>query len=320
MNALQDVDNEVKFTKTFAEDSSETCSGDTCSVDDDDTISLCSWTTDQGEWRCGDQDMSSCVIPYSDHFMMGAIPLGPPRDLHIHNPSVPLWYAPAFIPMTAVCIALVPEEVIPERGGRDAVASGSEEKAHCKKPSSSSLEGRRKGKTQMTVANVAKQERLDATKEPSYEIAERTTIFLRNLSVESTRDSLVQLLHDEGFGAAYDFLYCPIDFQTKAGLGYAVVNMVSHSEALRAQEHLTGFTKWPVSRSKSLEASWNEPLQGLTAHIERYRNSPLMHSSIPDSYRPALFHSGVRIDFPSPTAKIRAPRIRHPKADVTTKK
>ena len=38
--------------------------------------------------------------------------------------------------------------------------------------------------------------------------------------------------------------------------------------------------------------NWSHPYQGLDAHIERYRNSPVMHEDVPDEYKPM---SGPRI-------------------------
>jgi hypothetical protein len=125
---------------------------------------------------------------------------------------------------------------------------------------------------------------------------------------------LLKILDDEHFSGAYNFVHLPIDFQTKVGLGYALVNMVSHSEALRAQEHFGGFANWPCPSGNVCQVAWNSVHQGIAVHIDRYRNSPLMHESVPESYRPALFENGVRVAFPVPTTRrIRPPRIRHQK-------
>jgi hypothetical protein len=143
----------------------------------------------------------------------------------------------------------------------------------------------------------------------------RTTIILQNVPCQCTRDALVQILDEQGFFGGYDFVHLPIDFQTKAGLGYALVNMVNHRVALRAHQRFAGFSKWPFPSENVCEVAWNQPHQGLAAHIERYRNSPLMHGSVPDAHRPALFQNGLHIAFPAPTTRIRPPRIRHQKAD-----
>jgi hypothetical protein len=85
---------------------------------------------------------------------------------------------------------------------------------------------------------------------------ELTTLIIRNIPVDHSREMLLQLLNDEGFFGTYDFVHLPIDFQSKAGLGYAIVNMVSHSLALRAQQHFDRFSGWPFSLDKRCEVSW----------------------------------------------------------------
>lgn len=147
--------------------------------------------------------------------------------------------------------------------------------------------------------------------------SEATTVILRNLPVECTRDLLLQILDEQGFRRAYDFVHLPVDFQTKAPLGYALVNLVNGDMALRIQEHFRGFTKWPCSSDNVCEVAWNSPHQGLATHIDRYRNSPLMHASVPEAFRPVLLKNGVPVKFPAPTARIRAPRIRHQKPAAT---
>lgn len=146
------------------------------------------------------------------------------------------------------------------------------------------------------------------TKEP-----ERTTIILRNLPLECTRDMLLHILDSQGFWGCYNFLHLPVDFQTKAGLGYALLNLVSGQAAARVKNYFSGFSSWPFPSDNLCSVAWNTPQQGLSPHIERYRNSPLMHASVPEAYRPVLFKEGARVRFPGPTARIRAPRIRHAK-------
>jgi len=138
----------------------------------------------------------------------------------------------------------------------------------------------------------------------------RTTIMLRNLPNDYTRDMVLELLDEQGFVQCYNFIYLPMDMKRKAGLGYAFINMVSPSDAARAFGVLQGFSEWKkFSSSKVLEVAWGDPLQGLQAHVDRYKNSPVMHPDVPDEFRPMLFKDGKRIDFPPPTRKIREPRI-----------
>jgi len=133
----------------------------------------------------------------------------------------------------------------------------------------------------------------------------RTTLMLRNLPNDYTRDMLLDLLDCQGFCGVYDFIYLPIDFNRLAGLGYAFVNCVSPATAEAMREQLQGFDQWCVSSQKVCDVCWGDPLQGLEAHVERYRNSPVMHQSVPDEYKPAVFVNGIRSAFPSPTKRIR---------------
>jgi len=138
--------------------------------------------------------------------------------------------------------------------------------------------------------------------------AEWTTLMLRNLPIKYTREDLVKLLHYFGFAGKFDFLYFPMDFETRGALGYAFVNMESLEDAVQLWRCMDGFSKWSLPCSKVCSVSWSQPLQGLEANVARYRNSPLMHELVPDSFRPLLFVKGERIAFPPPTKKIREPR------------
>jgi hypothetical protein len=138
-----------------------------------------------------------------------------------------------------------------------------------------------------------------------------TTVMMRNLPNNYTRDMLLELLDHHDFLHGYDLVYLPIDFQTEAGLGYAFVNLVTPEEAERFRRHFHGFSDWRVTSEKVCEVSWSDALQGIEAHVERYRNSPVMHESVPDLFKPALFDkAGNRVPFPEPTKTIRPPRLR----------
>lgn len=137
--------------------------------------------------------------------------------------------------------------------------------------------------------------------------AERTTLMIRNLPIDLTRCMLLNLLSQQGFDGCYDFVYLPMDFRTGGGKGFAFVNMVSPHIAGLLRSHFTGFSSWPLPSRKVAEVVWSSPNQGLAIHIERYRNSAVMHESVPDHFKPMLFQDGVRVDFPAPTRVIRAP-------------
>merc|ERR1711959_365651 len=93
--------------------------------------------------------------------------------------------------------------------------------------------------------------------------------------------------------------------QSSRWFGLCLCNCVSPATAEAMREQLQGFDQWCVSSQKVCDVCWGDPLQGLEAHVERYRNSPVMHQSVPDEYKPAVFVNGIRSTFPSPTKRIR---------------
>jgi len=140
---------------------------------------------------------------------------------------------------------------------------------------------------------------------------DRSTVMMRNLPNNYSRAMLLKLLDDEGFAARYDFIYLPIDFKSSASLGYAFVNLCTPLDAEAFWEHFEGFSSWAVPSRKVCGVNWSGPHQGLALHIKRYQNSPVMHEAVPDECKPAIFMNGLRAPFPSPSKKIRAPRVRH---------
>jgi hypothetical protein len=122
---------------------------------------------------------------------------------------------------------------------------------------------------------------------------------------------MLNMLDEEGFAGKYSFVYLPIDFKTHSGLGYAFVDLVSPRDTEQLRQHFEGFSKWCLQSDKVCSVSWSHPeQQGLSAHIKRYRNSPVMHGSVPEDWKPVLFADGQQVPFPLPTRKLRAPHVR----------
>jgi len=143
----------------------------------------------------------------------------------------------------------------------------------------------------------------------------RTTVMIRNMPNNYTREMLLELVDDMGFSGSYDFAYLPVDFQSQAGLGYAFINFVSVADAQLCFEQFEGFSNWKVPSEKVCTVTWSSPAQGFEQHIERYKNSPVMHPSLPDEWKPVLFQQGMRVAFPPPTKPIKTPKVRqHPSA------
>lgn len=117
---------------------------------------------------------------------------------------------------------------------------------------------------------------------------------LRGLPNWFTRSKLHQLLVDEGLSGSYDFVYLPIDFASHRCLGHAFVNFHSAVDAARAWQIFDGFADWGRPSTSVCELAWSDPRQGLQAHIEHYRNSPVMHKTIDDEWKPVIFKNGER--------------------------
>mmetsp|Transcript_30531 Transcript_30531/g.83867 ORF Transcript_30531/g.83867 Transcript_30531/m.83867 type:complete len:446 (+) Transcript_30531:40-1377(+) len=167
-----------------------------------------------------------------------------------------------------------------------------------------------KNSTDQAKKGKQKQKAAAAAASKTTDESEMTTIMLRNLPNDYTRQIVLDMLDKFGFEGQYDFVYVPRDFARTAGLGYAFVNMSSHEVAMEVMTKFTGFNDWGLQSSKVCEVAWGHPLQGYDAHVARYRDSPLMHPDIPDDYKPVIFVDGKRADFPAPTKKLRRPRMK----------
>jgi len=141
----------------------------------------------------------------------------------------------------------------------------------------------------------------------------RTTVMIRNMPNNYTREMLRDLVDSLGFAGTYDFAYLPVDFQSQAGLGYAFINFATVADALLCFERFEGFSNWKVPSEKVCTVTWSSPTQGLAAHIERYKNSPVMHQSLPDEWKPVLLQQGMRVAFPPPSKPIKTPKVRQTK-------
>jgi hypothetical protein len=137
---------------------------------------------------------------------------------------------------------------------------------------------------------------------------ERTTVMMCNIPNNVNREQLLALVNDAGFQGRYNLVYVPIDLKYRVGLGYAFLNFVSNEGAEAFSQHFQGFKDWSMKSEKVCEVKWSDALQGLDEHVERYRDCPVMHESIADEFKPVLFKDGVRVPFPEPTKRIRAPR------------
>lgn len=152
------------------------------------------------------------------------------------------------------------------------------------------------------TAAASSEETAEAPEQP------RTTVMIRNLPHTCGRDDLLEVLDRKGFAGQYDFVYVPVDFGTGSGLGYAFVDLVTPEAAAQVWSTFEGLNEWPVPSADACTVCWSNPHQGFPAHVERYMNSPVMHHTVPEAWKPALFMNGVRVPFPQPTKAIKAPK------------
>merc|ERR1719160_1508511 len=139
---------------------------------------------------------------------------------------------------------------------------------------------------------------------------DRTTVMVRNIPHAYMASSFIELLEAKGYRAKFDFAYLPIDFRSGMNLGYAFVNLVSNLDAQQFIYDFDGFSNWSFESPKICEVTWAHPYQGLEEHVERYRNSPVMHAMMLDEFKPRVYIAGVRVKFSEPTKHIRAPWMR----------
>jgi hypothetical protein len=149
----------------------------------------------------------------------------------------------------------------------------------------------------------------DKEDETASDTASRTTIMLCNLPRHYSRSLVVDLLQSAGFLDHIRFIYVPMNLRSSGNFGYAFVDFDSVSVTEQCRAHMVGFNIWDQESDRAIEIEWSVT-QGLDANVQRYRDSPLMHDSVDDELKPALFESGVRVPFPAPTKNIRPPRLR----------
>jgi hypothetical protein len=142
----------------------------------------------------------------------------------------------------------------------------------------------------------------------------QTTLILKSLPRTVTRTALCHMLDAAGFAGLYDFLYLPVNFKTWRFFRYCIVNFIHEDAATTALEQLASSSlAWPMAveaEDLTIEVAWCDRAQGLAAHLEQYRNSPVMHASVPDEYKPMLLCNGHRMAFPPPTTALAAPNTR----------
>merc|ERR1719188_1007842 len=109
-----------------------------------------------------------------------------------------------------------------------------------------------------------------------------TTVMLRNIPNRYTRNMLAERL-DQGYQGQYDFVYLPIDFNSKCNVGYAFINFRVPAVAAKFIAEFHGAktaTKLPgFSSAKVCEVSYAR-VQGRDANMENLRDEKFIEKLI----------------------------------------
>lgn len=324
------TDTDIEYDLADYPDSCLSCCGDDRNSKEDDTESTCSGST--GQESCGQAHQSPDMHP--DMFASSAAELGSTSG-YVWS-AVPMFiFVPAFVPQ---CIAGEQQQgVVPYAPAEIEVDAGSAVEGLAKTAASRrQRKSERKQKAEASKRDVALG--VDSTSSvgptscdvqdaptpvqtgdamvDAVEDSPPTTILIRNLSKDCTRDAMIQVLEAEGYAGSYDMVHVPVGFQDLVGLGHALVNFLDAAIAQDALLHFDGFGGLS-SAADLCEAGWSN-VQGLAAHVQRYRDSPIMHESIPNQFKPAMFQDGAQVSFPEPTKRLKAPRVRHQKVPSCT--
>jgi len=128
----------------------------------------------------------------------------------------------------------------------------------------------------------------------------RTTVMVRNIPTHLSQAAFVTELIARGYRGLFDFVYMPMSLRSNGCFGYAFVNFTCASLALQLKRQL----QLLEADDKEWRVVWSS-CQGLAANVERYRNSPLMHDTVPADCKPALYDEhGDQVKFPAPTKNI----------------
>jgi len=121
----------------------------------------------------------------------------------------------------------------------------------------------------------------------------------------------MHVLNCAGLCRRYNFVYLPIDFRSEKALGYAFVNFNDSECALDAFDKLKG----AMADDHEIGIEWSASQQGYDTLVQRYRNSPVMHSIVPPKYKPIILSYGHPVPFPPPSISLKAPRRYIPACD-----
>lgn len=126
----------------------------------------------------------------------------------------------------------------------------------------------------------------DFVSQPPPEWARVTTVMMRNLPNKYTQGMLLEEINAAGFSKAYDFLYLPIEPETRSNRGYAFINFRDARLSWNFKAH---FDSRQMNHSNSHKSITVVPaaLQGFDANYQHY--SKCRASKSAPEMRPLFF-------------------------------
>jgi hypothetical protein len=298
-------DADIKYDLAVLADSTcATSCGDDRSSKDDDTESIRSWSTSQDSWgpaqQCPEQTQT-CGYVWSAVPVFMFVPAVVPHHFSAEQQQDTIRISPTDGEFDGCSEEddLASTPAVSRRHRKRQKAKASKKQIASPNVESSSH----------AIPDVSTPVHTSAAVIDTVDESPQTTIIIRNLSKDCTRDAMIQMLQSEGFAGSYDMVHVPVGFQDLTGLGHALINFL---DPAIAQDALLHFDQFSGLSADLCQTGWSN-VQGLPAHVKRYRDSPMMHESIPDQFKPAMFKDGVQVPFPEPTKQLKAPRIRHQK-------
>lgn len=128
----------------------------------------------------------------------------------------------------------------------------------------------------------------------------RTSVIIRGIPKEYSRDGIISLLHTYGFARDINFIYVPLNIKSGRNTGYCFLNFRFPQDAtdfMHFANEKCAFKLYNAKQGKEVEASvaWRYPVQGLVSILDRYRYCSTSVRSLPPKWRPTLIKDGLEV-------------------------
>merc|ERR1719265_985213 len=116
-------------------------------------------------------------------------------------------------------------------------------------------------------SSAAEDDEQESSDAASASFSVQTTVMMRNLPNNMTCEQFLKIIDKHGFTNSLSFVYLPIDFKSRRGLGYAFVDLKNGEAAESFLSFFQGFDNWEMRSLKVCEATWSS-VQGVESHVD----------------------------------------------------